>query len=451
MKCKTRLILAFVSALLVRPSHAVDANEFAVGWPLDLAEGSEFYDIPLAADVYRQARDLNQLAVLDANGEPMPFYRVAVEPGPATDEINTLSVSPVYQTQGGEVIAGLTVETTDEVVNLTYGSASVDGATIVAFVADVPELDTPPVAVDLDWAEIAQPFMTSVVISHSEDLNRWQVIGRGTIASLSIGDTRVRHSRIPVHGPSGGYYRIGWSENTPAPWILEQLSLVIETEPDSAPVEVVSLEPLEGLTEAPSDADENALYFDAGGFLPASAVELAFGQPNRWANAALFGSDSLDGPWRRLASRRLYYRVEFEGRQLTTPVVNVARASVRYWKVLPDRALDEGGVELRLHYALERLRFAANGAGPYQLVGGGLSSEAGPDPVLRQVWGQMDAELLGSVATLGAMQELGGEAAFVAPIEFPWRAAFLWGTLLLGALTVGWMAIRLGRDAFGQE
>jgi len=451
MKCRTQLFVALASGLLAGPCVAVDADEFAVGWPLDLAEGSEFYDISLTADVYRRGRDLGQMAVLDANGEPMPFYRVAVEPGPVADEINTLSVSPVYQTQSGEVIAGLTVETTDGAVNFSYGSASADGATIVAFVADVPELDAPPVAVDLDWAEIAQPFMTSVVISHSEDLDRWRVIGRGTIASLAIGDASVRHSRIPVAGPSGGYYRIGWSESTPAPWVLERLGLVIEAAPDSAPVELVSLEPVEGPTEAPSAADENALFFDAGGFLPARAVELVFGQPNRWANAALFGSDSLDGPWRRVASRRLYYRVEFEGRQLSAPAVDLAGAKVRYWKVLPDRALDEGGVELRLHYALERLRFAANGIGPYQLVGGGLSREAGPDPVLRQVWGQMDDELIGSVATLGARQELGGEAAFIAPTEFPWRVALLWGALLLGASTVGWMAIRLGRDAFGQE
>jgi len=448
MKYERQLIAAFACGLLASPADAVDPDEFAVGWPLELAPGSEFYDIPLNADVYRNARSVSQIAVLDVNGEPMPFYRVLIEPEPPAEEITTLGVSPVYQTQTGELITDLTVETSDEVVNLSFGAASTEGASIVAFIADAREIETPAAAIDLDWAEMAQPFMTSVVVSHSEDLDRWEVIGRGTIASLAIDGARVRHGRIPVSGRSGGYYRLGWSGSTPAPWLVEELSLVMSREPDAVPVELVQLPPITP-AEVPADADENALFFDAGGSLPARAVELGFGEPNRWANAVISGSDSLDGPWRRMASRRLYYRVEFEGRQLGTPPVQITRTGFRYWKVQPDRSLSDG-IELRLHYPQERLRFAANGSGPYQLVGGGLSSEAGPDAVLRQVWEQLDDGLTGNVAELGAMRVLGGDAAFVAPSEFPWRSALLWGALLFGALTVGWMSIRLAREAFGQ-
>ena len=450
MKYEARLIIASALGLLLEPAIAADPNDFAVGWPLELVEGSEFYDIPLTADVYRNARSVSQMAVLDAGGDPMPFYRVLAEPEPAPDQTTTLSVSPVYQTQAGEVIAGLTVETAEQVATLRLGSGSIDGARIVGFVADARELDAQPAVIDLDWAELDQPFMTPIVISHSEDLNRWEVIGRGTVASLALDGDRVRHSRIPVNGRSGGYYRIGSVETTPEPWVLERLSLIVESEPDPAPVEWVSLEPVEGPAET-STPDEHALYFDVGGSLPAGALELVFGQQNQWAYATILASDSLDGPWRRVVARRLYYRVEFEGRQLSTPAVEVMPSPTRYWKVLPDRPLDGSDTELRLRYTLERLRFAANGTAPYQLVGGGNSTEAGPDRVFRQVWSQLDDELTGSMAELGEMQELGGDAAFAVPYEFPWRTALLWGALLAAALTVGWMAFRLGRDAFGGE
>lgn len=134
--------------------------------------------------------------------------------------------------------------------------------------------------------------------------------------------------------------------------------------------------------------------------------------------------------------------------QLRSPVVEVARRAARYWRVLPQRPIDEDAVELQLHYPQEFLRFAANGAAPYLLVGGGLSTEAGPDAVLGQIWDELDQAMSVSEARLGTMRELGGDAAFLPPREFPWRSALLWGALLAGALAVGWMALRLGRDAF---
>ena len=165
---------------------------------------------------------------------------------------------------------------------------------------------------DLRWSAIDQPFLTTVTISHSEDLARWNVIGTGSIASLAIDDTQVRHSRIPLDGRTGGYYRIDWPDNTPAPWVLDQLDLVFSAAPNPTPVELVVLEPSDG----PTDAAENALFFDAGGQLPVRAVELEFVNPNTWANAAIHTSDSLDGPWGQVSSRRLFYRVGFDGDQV---------------------------------------------------------------------------------------------------------------------------------------
>ena len=439
-----KLAASLVAGFCFGSVHAVDPDDFAFGWPLELNAEGDFYDILLRAEVYRHGRSVEQMAVLDANGEPMPFYRVVVEPEPATESLVTLDVSPVYQTQSGELIDGLTVAASEERVNLTFGVPAEDRAQIVAFVADARELQTTPVATDLRWSAIDQPFLTTVTISHSEDLARWNAVGTGSIASLAIDDTQVRHSRIPLDGRTGGYYRIDWPDNTPAPWVLDQIDLVFSAAPNPTPVELVVLEPLDGST----DAVENALFFDAGGQLPVRAVELEFVNPNTWANAAIHTSDSLDGPWGQVSSRRIFYRVGFDGDQVRAPAVSMPGRGARYWRVLPDRALDRGDIELRLHYPLEYVRFSASGDAPYQLVAGSLSTEAGPDRVLRQVWEQLGGAMVVTRAQLGTMSELGGEAVYAPPREFPWRSVMLWGAMSLGALTVGWMAFRLGREAF---
>ena len=438
------VLMGLLAGLSIGSANALDPNDFAFGWPLVRSAESAFYDIPLRAEVYRNARRLEEIAVLDANGEAMPFYRVIAEPGPATESRNTLDVSPVYRTQGGEVVGGLTVEATDERVDVSLGLPPEDRAGIVAFVADARALESTPVAADLRWNEMDQPFLTTVTMSHSNDLARWSVVGQGSIAALAIDDTQVRHSRIAINGRPGGYYRIEWTGDTPSPWILEQLDLISSAAPQPTPVERVELEAV----PAPEEGEANALFFDAGGHLPVRALELEFATPNGWSNAAIHSGDSLDGPWDLVATRRFYYRIDFQAEQVRSPVVEVPRRTARYWRVLPQRPLDEDAVELQLHYPQEFLRFAANGAAPYLLAGGGLSTEVGPDAVLGQIWDQLDEEMSVSAARLGAMMELGGEAAFLPPREFPWRAALLWGALLVGALAVGWMALRLGRDAF---
>ena len=362
---RRKVTIGFVAGLCIGSANAVDPNEFAVGWPLELNAESEFYDISLRAEVYRHARSVDQMAVLDANGEPMPFYRVVAEPEPAAESLVTLDVSPVYRTQGGELIGGLTVEASDERVDVRFGVPPEGRAQIVAFVADARELGTTPFAADLRWNEIEEPFLTTVTISHSDDLAQWNVIGEGSIASLAIDDTRVRHSRIPIDGRLGGYYRIGWAGDTPAPWVLNQLDLIVSEEPDPTPVELVLLEPVLG----PADAQEDALFFNAGGLLPVRAVELELVNRNTWTNAAIDSGDSLEGPWSLVASRRLYYRVDFQGDQVRAPVVRIASRGARFWRIRPDRSLGEDGIELRLHYPREHLRFAANGAAPYQLAG----------------------------------------------------------------------------------
>ena len=411
-----KILMSLLAGLAMGSANALDPSDFAFGWPLVRSAESAFYDIPLRAEVYRNARRLEEMAVLDANGEAMPFYRVVTEPGPATESrITLVDVSPVYRTQGGEVVGGLTVEATDERVDVSVGLPPEGRAEIVAFVADARALESTPVAADLRWNEMDQPFLTTVTISHSNDLARWSVVGQGSIAALAIDDTQVRHSRIAVNGRLGGYYRIEWAGDTPSPWLLEQLELISSAEPDPTPVERVGLEAV----PAPEEAEEYALFFDAGGLLPVRALELEFANPNGWANAAIHSGESLDGPWDLVVTRRFYYRIDFQAEQVRSPVVEVARRAARYWRVLPQRPLDEDTVELQLHYPQEFLRFAANGAAPYLLVGGGLSTEAGPDAVLGGIWDQLDEAMSVSVAQLGAVMELGGEAAFLPPREFP--------------------------------
>ncbi len=69
-----RVSVAAAGMALAAAAAALDPREFVAGWSIEAPAGAEVFDLPLTAEVYAAAT-IGQLAVLDANGEPQPFFR----------------------------------------------------------------------------------------------------------------------------------------------------------------------------------------------------------------------------------------------------------------------------------------------------------------------------------------------------------------------------------------
>ena len=440
-----RTSIAAVGAALAAPAAGLDSQEFVAGWPIEAPAGAEVFDVPLTAEVYAAAESIEQLAILDANGEPQSFFRRGpAPPGAPTERRVVLDASPLYAGAAGAApTVGVTTTLSGTSVTVTPGSAS--SAAIVGFVLDARAVDAAPVALELDWRALPQPFLLDVAVEQSADLTSWSSVGRASVAALAIGGAEVRHARVPVRARAGGYYRVT-PRGTVADWHLLRATLVISTGAEPAAPSSVRVAPL-AASANPDAAPANALYFDAGGSLPVQSVTVAFAANDGWVRADVAASRSLEGPWTPVAYGELFYALSFEGRELASEPVRVGRQEARYWRVVPAGPLRGQQLELTLAFPEERLRVAARGGAPYLLAAGTLADEAGPDATLSSVWSALEAPAANvPLATLGARRELGGEAALVAPRIFPWRAAALWTVLIAGVLVVGAMAVRLARE-----
>lgn len=426
-------------------SAPLDYNRFVVGWPIDLPSDGAFFDVRLSDEIYRYSRSLNQLAVLDANGEPMPFYRVTI-PAPLISENRiTLGLSPVYAQDDTRAASDITVRTEGERTDVTVARSGDEASEpeIVSFIVDARAVENAPQAIALNWRPLGQPFLMTVSIEHSERLTGWRNVGRGTVAALMIDNALVTHGQVDVRGRPGGYYRITWDRRI-RDWRLENVELIVSESAESTTFASVDVSPVQ-LSEEPTD--ESALFFDVGGELPVTSADLVFPSTNRWANASIQWANVPGGPWRQAASRRLFYDIDYEGERVASPAIEFDRVEARYWRVNFYPGILPGGAELRLVYPEEHLRFAANGQPPYMLVGGTLSSEAGPDPTLAAVMAALVQETRSvPVASLAERMVLGGESALAIPREFPWKTVLLWFVLLAAGVTIGWMAVRLARD-----
>jgi hypothetical protein len=424
---------------------ALDPLEFVAGWPIDAPAGAEVFDVPLTAEVYAAAESIRQVAILDANGEPQPFFRRAsATPSAPTERRVVLEASPLY-VGGTAAVPSVGVTTGPAGTSVTVVPGSASSPSVAGFVLDARAVDAAPVALELDWRALPQPFLLDVAVEQSTDLTSWSSVGRASVAALSIGGAEVRHARVPVRASAGGYYRIT-PRSSVADWYLLRATVVISEGQQPAAPPSIRLLPLVVPVKS-DDLSVDNLYFDAGGSLPVESVALVFAAGDGWVRGNVAVSRSMEGPWIPVAYRELFYSLSFEGREFASEPVKLGRQEARYWRIVPDAPLRGQRLELELSFQQEQLRVAARGGAPYQLVAGTLADEAGPDATLASVWSALDAPAVTvPLATLGARRELGGAGALVAPRVFPWRTAALWAVLVAGVLVVGAMAIRLARE-----
>src|SRR5688572_18128503 len=426
-----RASVAACGAALAATAAALDPQQFVAGWPIEAPEGAEVFDVPLTPEVYAAAQSIEQLAVLDANGAPQAFFRRRPPPAAPTEQRVVLEASPLYA--GGPASAptvGVTTSAERTSVTVTPGAAG--GATITGFVLDARAVTAAPIALELDWRALPQPFLLDVGVEQSTDLTAWRSVGRASVAALEIGGTEVRHARVPVRADAGGYLRVTPSRSV-ADWQLLRAALVSSTT-QLATLQSVRVAPL-AAGAGPGDGPANAVYFDAGGTLPVQSVSLGFAATDGWVRADVAASRTLEGPWLPVVYGELFYALSFQGSEFASMPVAVGRQDARYWRVVPAAPVRGQALELELKFPQEYLRVAANGGAPYLLAAGTLAEEAGPDATLAAVWSELTppADVV-PFARLSARRELGGAAALVAARPFPWRTAALWAVLVVGVL-----------------
>jgi hypothetical protein len=432
--------LAAGAACLAATAAALDPQQFAAGWPIEVPSTAEVFDVPLTAEVYAAAESLDEVAVLDANGAPLSFFRRGPPAPAAVERRIVLEASPLYST-GSPPGPTVGVTTSASGTSVTVTSSAPAGPAVVGFVLDARAVTIAPTSLELDWRALPRPFLADVRVEQSTNLTDWRAVGGASVAALEIGGAEVRHARVPVRAAAGGYYRVT-ADGAAGEWYLQRAVLVNGETPAAMPL-TLRAQPL-GASALPPEALEEALYFDVGGSVPAATMTLAFASDAGWLRADVAASDTLAGPWLPIVQSDLFYALTYEGRAFANPPVAVGRRELRYWRVLA-AAAPRAAVELELTFPQEYLRVGASGAGPFLLAAGTLAEEAGPDPTFAAVWAELDPAPNVPLARLGARRDLGGPGSRPPP-PFPWRTTVLWAVLVGGALVVGGMAVRLARE-----
>ena len=457
------IALCGVAIAVAQPALA-DEPAFRFQAPITVEQSAAFIQLPLPASAYARSLSpgLNDLRVVDARGERVPFAVLApradeaksieqqrdavLYPLPAKPTASGVWASPVEVTVQGERIS------VKRVGGATTADTNAATARSGGWLIDLGERqrnDPPPQSLRVQWSGPAE-FTATFVFETSDDLRSWRHGGAGQLLALSSATGPLTQPSVVLPAHAGRFLRLVWADAAAAPTVTgaqviaaTQGSLVLD-----APTEMVlSTSPLPAGKVTQED-DKHALHYDLGGTLPLVQVDLQLAPGTRVAPVRLQGRNHADEAWRELGAS-VFYRLE-RGSEVSTSPPLALRAHTRYVRLLPDAraaALDASLTKLVVQAQLARLVFAAQGQPPYALWAGAPKASASALPVATLVPALEDERARFGRATLGDWTEVAAVARAadrqtqLAALR-PW---LLWTVLLAGVAGLGFMVWRLTR------
>lgn len=444
------LALSVAAAAAAAPTP----KDFAYGLDIEPEHGRPLQQFTVPEAVYQGVTraDLGDLRVFNGGGIVVPH---ALCPGPeAAAETVTELPLPVFPLRrpppaaqpGGRVVVqtpgGTSVQVLERGAALGASAVVEGGPAADGFVVDAGGAPGALRALRLAWSTPDGASEARVRVEASEDLDHWRAIVAGTTLLHVAADGRaLDRNHIDLPEARYRYLRLVRSEG-PAVAISAVSADVVQPGSAAAP---------RWFAAAPlPDAEGDAFLYDAARLAPVHTARIELAVPNMALGVALDSRRAPDQPWQARWSGEVS-SVDGAGEP---PAAAFAAVADTLWRVRVWRGAESlGGSRptLRLGYHPARLRFLAQGDGPFVVAYGSArvppAQAAACDGLLPQVAAATRATLIGAAgATPAAAGAFGGPEVLAPPAPpTPVRQIVLWGVLLLGTAALVAMAVSLLR------
>jgi hypothetical protein len=422
-------------------------DDYAQGIRMQPLSDRPLIEAALSDDVYRVVTraDLADVRVFNADGAVVP-HAFCSSPETAEPAVTQESL-PVFEVQGATPQREGTrveVQTSAGVaVNVQQGDQQAAPSVIEtrAHVIDARAIPDALRAMQFDWHSPDGASEAHVRIEASEDLDRWEtIVGASTLLKVTQGTQQLQRHSVGLPQRPYKYLRVARTDRGPA---LQIDSVIAERVAPPQPID-----PL-WFSASPIVSEEaSGLSFDSNRIAPVTYARLLLPQENTSLRVKIESRPDDEAQWRERWSGEVYSILSVGERRVSPPAEFGSTAN-RYWRVSPAKTGDpfSQGATLELGYRPARLRFLAQGSGPFMLAYGSRRAEPArsqPCGALLADVGARDLARLTGEASLAPPQRLGGEAAFKPlPKETPLRLVVLWGVLIAGVGLLAAMATSL--------
>lgn len=456
--------LAGLAALCfgAQASAADDAFRFSAA--ITVQQTAAFVQLPLPVSAYGHSlrNDLQDLRIVDARGERVPFAVLMPRAShPQTTEQQRDAV--LYALPAKPLADGMwpspveVIMEGERIIVKRLGSAAMNTGTTpsAGWLLDLGERtpqDPPPQSLRLLWSGPTE-FSASFDYEMSDNLRTWRSGGSGQLMALTSASGPLTQPSVMLPRDAGRFIRLMWADTKTVPTLIgakvitaQQRRVALDTPTD---LRVSPSQEPRGRM-ALDEISKRALHFDLGGALPLVQIDLQLAPGTHVAPVRLQGRIRIDEPWRDL-TYSVFYRLERGATVSTSPPVPL-QATVRYMRVIPDERaapLDATQTRLAVQAQLASLVFTMQGQAPFTLLAGSVNAAGSALPATTLVPAFEDERARFGQATLDEWSEI---AAVVRQAEAEKRQAelrpwLLWAVLLAGVAGLGFMVWRLARGS----
>lgn len=442
-----RSLLVSVGCLLAASVGAAppSKNDYASGMSIRANYAQPMVEAVLPDDVYRVVTraDLGDLRVFNANGIPVP-HAFCAAPSSMAPQVTEQALA-VFVLRGRDQIytdsSRVAVETSSGTRVNVEESSSAAPEVVSGLIHIIDARETQPLrAIRFDWRSPDGVSEVKVRIEASDDLDQWQVIvPESTLLLAQQGEQELRRERIELPGREYEYLRVQRVDNGP-PLILNSVT----AEQVAAAEEI---EPMWFNATHMTSKEADVLYFDAQHVAPVTYARVRLAQENSTVSVSLQSRPDEESAWRTRWSGESYVIVSDTLRR-ESPPGQFQATSDRYWRlqILKDPQVYQDST-LELGYRPAKLRFLAQGPGPFTVAFGSRRAEPAQPVVCDGLLANMsaaDRERMIEQGFVDPLVPLGGDDALKPlPKKTPAKVVVLWAVLVLGvALLVG-MALSL--------
>jgi hypothetical protein len=307
-------------------------------------------------------------------------------------------------------------------------------------IIDARDSKEPIRAIQFDWQSPDGASQARVSLEASDDLDQWRVlVPSSTLLRATSGEQELKRERIELPARAYNYLRVQRTDGGPpltiAGVLAERVGAALEFDPAWFMA-----------TNHVTD-DIEVLFYDTGRRAPVTYARLRLPQENSSVRVTLHSRDDAKAPWSQRWDGEAY-RIVTDTQRRESPPAQFAATSDRYWrlKIAKDPQLYRATV-IELGYRPARLRFLAQGSGPFTLAYGSRRAAVSPasacDALLADFGSDERSKLVGE-GSLQVARVLGGDTALrPVPRPTPVRLVVLWSVLIIGVGLLVAMALAL--------
>ncbi len=425
-------------------------EDFAYAVTVQTGAGEALQRVEIPQSVYEGAArsDLGDVRVFNGAGEVVP-YAVLPRPTAAISEAAAIDL-PYYPLRGTlknrpNALEVHVRQSRDGTALDVVTAPAAAGVEVLGYLVDARSLKQPLRTLELDWKPLANGFSGTLRVEGSDDLSHWSPLAdHAPLLGLEFAGQQLEQKTIRLQGPAYRYLRLSWPPGQPA---LDLTRLAGRPGGDR-------IDPERRWKDVTGTAGEKPgeYLFDLGGRLPVDRLRIQLPEPNTLVSVQALARSAPEHPWQPIASGVLY-RLQRDGREISSPDLAVAVNGWRYWMLRVDQkggGLGHGVPQLAAGWVPQQMVFVARGDPPFALAYGNARAQPSAYSVEMVVPGwQPNEPFTAGAASTGPQRVVAGATA-LRP-GFDYKTWLLWGSLVLGVMVLAWMAWQLTRQMKAEQ